>query len=203
VALSQGQYTEALSQTQEGLRLLRQRDEVYGLYYAFFLPSLGGVVAAQGQTGLAANLWGAAEAICLAKGVAIPPVFQHLVAPWQEKARTQLGEPAFQAALAKGRKWSLNQALEVAEQLPPPDEGAEPPSQAPSGSRAPSYPAGLTAREVEILRLVAQGLTDAQVAEQLVISPRTVNWHLTSIYSKLGVPSRSAATRFAIEHHLL
>jgi DNA-binding NarL/FixJ family response regulator len=56
---------------------------------------------------------------------------------------------------------------------------------------------------VEVLCLVAQGLTDAQVAEQLVISPRTVNWHLTSIYSKLQVSSRAAATRYAIEHHLL
>ncbi len=68
---------------------------------------------------------------------------------------------------------------------------------------APIYPAGLTAREVEVLRLVAQGLTDAQVAEQLVISPRTVNFHLTSIYSKLGVSSRAAATRYVMDHHLV
>jgi DNA-binding CsgD family transcriptional regulator len=71
-----------------------------------------------------------------------------------------------------------------------------------TGIMKTSYPAGLTAREVEILRLVAQGLTDAQVAEALVISPRTVNWHLTTIYSKLQVSTRSAATRFAIEQHL-
>src|SRR5260221_15205 len=68
---------------------------------------------------------------------------------------------------------------------------------------ARTSPAGLTAREVEILRLVVQGLTDAQMAEQLVISPRTVNWHLTSIYSKLGVSSRSAATRYALEHQVV
>jgi DNA-binding NarL/FixJ family response regulator len=60
----------------------------------------------------------------------------------------------------------------------------------------------LTAREVEVLRLVAAGLTDAHIAQQLVISPRTVNVHLTSIYSKLSVSSRVAATRYAIEHHL-
>jgi DNA-binding CsgD family transcriptional regulator len=65
-----------------------------------------------------------------------------------------------------------------------------------------SLPGGLTAREVEVLRLVAQGLTDAQVAEQLVISPRTVSTHLTSIDGKLGVSSRSAATRFAVENGL-
>ena len=54
-----------------------------------------------------------------------------------------------------------------------------------------------------MLRLVAQGLTDAQIAEQLVISRRTVNWYLTTIYSKIGVSSRSAATRYAMEHHLV
>ncbi len=63
------------------------------------------------------------------------------------------------------------------------------------------YPAGLTAREVQVLRLVATGLTDMQVAEQLIISPRTVHAHLTSIYTRLGVTSRSAATRYAVEHH--
>jgi ATP/maltotriose-dependent transcriptional regulator MalT len=63
--------------------------------------------------------------------------------------------------------------------------------------------AGLTAREVEVLRLVAEGLTDAQVAERLVLSRRTVHAHLGSIYGKLGVNSRSAATRFAVEHGLL
>jgi predicted ATPase/DNA-binding CsgD family transcriptional regulator len=66
-----------------------------------------------------------------------------------------------------------------------------------------TYPAGLTAREVEVLCLVAQGMTNEQVAEQLVISPRTVNTHLTSIYSKIRVSSRSAATRYAIEQHLV
>ena len=68
---------------------------------------------------------------------------------------------------------------------------------------SPAYPGGLTAREVEVLRLVAQGLTDAQVAEKLVISRRTVNWYLTSIYNKIQVSSRSAATRYAIEHQLV
>src|SRR4029079_10198534 len=74
------------------------------------------------------------------------------------------------------------------------------------GTKEQSREAGrlnqLTKREIEILRLVAQGLSDAQVAERLVLSPRTVNAHLTSIYNKLGVNSRSAATRFAIERGL-
>jgi DNA-binding NarL/FixJ family response regulator len=67
---------------------------------------------------------------------------------------------------------------------------------------AASVPAGLSAREVEVLRLVAEGLTDAQVAERLYLSTRTVNQHLRSIYNKLGVSTRAAATRFAVEHGL-
>jgi DNA-binding NarL/FixJ family response regulator len=65
------------------------------------------------------------------------------------------------------------------------------------------YPAGLTAREVDVLRLVAVGLSDAQAAERLVLSVRTVNAHLRSIYRKLGVSSRAAAGRFAEDHHLV
>jgi len=56
---------------------------------------------------------------------------------------------------------------------------------------------------VEVLRLVTQGLTTLQIAERLIISPRTADAHLRSIYSKLGVTSRSAATRSAIEHKLV
>jgi predicted ATPase/DNA-binding CsgD family transcriptional regulator len=62
---------------------------------------------------------------------------------------------------------------------------------------------GLTARELEVLRLLAQGLTSAQIAEQLVIGVVTVNFHVRSIYRKIGVSSRSAATRYAIEHQLV
>ncbi len=57
-------------------------------------------------------------------------------------------------------------------------------------------------QEGEELRLLADGLTDLQIAEKLVLSPRTVHAHISSIYNKLGVASRSAATRYAIEHHL-
>lgn len=64
-------------------------------------------------------------------------------------------------------------------------------------------PDGLTVREIEVLCLVAQGLTDKQIAEHLIISPRTVNSHLISIYRKIQVTTRSAATRYAIEHRLV
>jgi len=119
-------------------------------------------------------------------------------------ARDQLGESRFTAAWAKGWAMPLEQAIGYARDQTRALEAVQtpPPSAAPVAP-SPAYPAGLTARELEILRLVAQGLTDAQVAERLVISPRTVDTHLTAIYGKLGVTSRSAATRFAVEHHLV
>jgi DNA-binding NarL/FixJ family response regulator len=67
----------------------------------------------------------------------------------------------------------------------------------------PTYPDGLTAREVEVLRLVAQGLSNAEIAEQLFISLLTVKAHMRSLYNKLGISSRSAATRYALEHQLV
>jgi DNA-binding NarL/FixJ family response regulator len=61
----------------------------------------------------------------------------------------------------------------------------------------------LTKREVTILRLVAKGLSSAQIAHQLSIKLLTVNTHVRSVYSKLGITSRSAATRYAFEHRLI
>jgi HD-GYP domain-containing protein (c-di-GMP phosphodiesterase class II) len=63
-------------------------------------------------------------------------------------------------------------------------------------------PAGLTAREVEVLGLVARGLSNKEIAERLVISPKTVRNHVEHIYAKLGVSSRAAAGFFATEHGL-
>ena len=90
---------------------------------------------------------------------------------------------------------TLEQAVEYA---------LEPPDAARGGREAPpAYPAGLSAREVEVLKLVAQGMTNARIAKELYISPRTVNAHLRSVYHKIGSSTRAEATRFASEHDLL
>jgi DNA-binding CsgD family transcriptional regulator len=76
---------------------------------------------------------------------------------------------------------------------------------APGRLEAPTPPdtAGLSGREIEVLRLLAGGLSNAQIAEQLVISVGTVNSHLSTIYGKLGVPSRTSAIRWALDHKLV
>lgn len=66
----------------------------------------------------------------------------------------------------------------------------------------PAQPGGLTPRQIEVLRLVAAGRTNREIANELVISEHTVSRHLENIYAKLGVSSRAAATTFAHTHGL-
>ncbi len=141
-------------------------------------------------------LWGAAEV--LRETIGIPwSSFERMVRERFVSATHQLlGEQVFATAWAEGRTMTPEQALAARElsRVTPAITPVTP---------ASTYPAGLSAREVEVLRLVAQGMTDAQVADKLVLSPRTVQGHLRSIYNKINVNSRSAATRYAVEHKLV
>src|SRR5207302_162444 len=65
------------------------------------------------------------------------------------------------------------------------------------------WPAGLTSREVEVLRLLARGMSSKQIAERLVITPKTASNHIEHIYSKLGVTNRALASLFAAKHGLI
>ncbi len=170
---------------------------------AFCLEGLASVFASEGETARAARLWGAAEVLREAIGSPLPPIERAAYERAVTAARMQLGEKTFAAIWAVGRAMTPEQACnaQVAAMMRTPKLGEASPAR--PAKVCPTYPAGLTAREVEVLCLVAQGLSDAQVAVQLVISPRTVNWHLTTIYSKLQVTSRSAATRYALEHSLV
>ncbi|MGH3041078.1 MAG: response regulator transcription factor, partial [Gaiellaceae bacterium] len=67
----------------------------------------------------------------------------------------------------------------------------------------PRAPGGLTVREVEVLRLVATGRTNRAIADELVISEKTVARHVSNIFTKLRISSRSAATAYAYEHDLV
>jgi DNA-binding CsgD family transcriptional regulator/tetratricopeptide (TPR) repeat protein len=159
---------------------------------AYCLEGLARVTSARGDHEGAARTFGAAEALLEAAG---DPLYAHA----QDRAdyeravdalRSRLDEEAFRAAWSEGQAMEMEQAVGYA--LQP----RKPPA-------PPAHPAGLSAREVEVLRLVANGMTSAQVAGELFISPNTVNRHLSSIYGKLGVSSRAAAARFATEHNLV
>ena len=102
------------------------------------------------------------------------------------KIRRQLGDEAWQRAYAEGRTATYGDAARLAEEALH-DLAAE----------LQLAPSGLTSREVDVLRLVAEGLSNAEIADQLVLSPRTVHAHLRSIFDKLKVTSRTAAARAA------
>ncbi len=171
-------------------------------FIASCLERLGEVVAAQQEPAWAARLWGAAETLRQSIGTPMAPVYRASYERALAASRQALGDQMFAAVWVQGRNMSAEQAVAV--QGKPLLSTAIPPRAA-AAAPWPSHtsPFGLTAREVEVLRLLAQGWTDAQIAEQLVISLRTVNRHTTSLYSKLGVTSRTAATRVALEQHLL
>jgi HD-GYP domain-containing protein (c-di-GMP phosphodiesterase class II) len=70
-------------------------------------------------------------------------------------------------------------------------------------ARRHAYPAGLTSREVEVLRLLARGMSSKEIASRLVLAPKTVRNHTEHIYAKTGAPNRAAASLFAVQHGLL
>lgn len=198
VVAADGDLAAAQTLYEESLTISSELSEKW--VAAVYLVELGEVIAARRQLAWAAQLWGASEALREACGIPIPRIERADYERSASAARVHLGEKAFAAAWAEGRSMTSQQALAAKGQKLSLQEAS---------NRAPdaltpllTYPDGLTAREVEVLCLVAKGLTDAQVAASLVISPRTVHAHLSSIYSKLAITSRSAATRYAIEHHL-
>ena len=109
-------------------------------------------------------------------------------------ARAALGEAAFTAAWTAGQALTLEQAVAEA-------RGAVAAISA-TGAPGPRDPAGLTAREAEVLRLVARGATDAQIAAQLSISVTTVHKHVASVLGKTGCANRTAAAAFALQRGL-
>jgi DNA-binding NarL/FixJ family response regulator len=118
-----------------------------------------------------------------------------------ERITRALDPESFAKAVEEGSRLATAEYLALVDRITAPaPHDAAPPS--PPAGRAPAPHGKLTARELEVLRLVAQGLTNAQVARALTVTPRTINAHLTSIYGKLDVTSRAGAIRYALERHL-
>jgi predicted ATPase/DNA-binding CsgD family transcriptional regulator len=198
-ALLGGELGRAKPQFGENLALSKVRGDRGTLLMS--LEGLACVAGAEGEDLRAARLFGAAEALMGVIGYRLVPQERAVLEPYRASVRTRLGEAAWEKAVAEGGALGLDQATEYALSKERSSKHFSPTQSAVSST--PEHPAGLSPREVEVLGLVAEGLTNAQVAERLFLSPRTVQRHLNSIYHKLGVSSRTAATRFAMEHRLL
>ncbi|MBI5653151.1 MAG: tetratricopeptide repeat protein [Chloroflexi bacterium] len=157
------------------------------------------LASATRQPKLAAQLLAAADAIFDRLGAQRWQTDQVEYASALNAARLQLTPAAFNAAWNAGRALTLEQAIAEALQV-----SAQPATEESHiTAEPPQYPAGLTQREVEVLRLLAMGLSNQEIADKLVLSKRTVHAHLRSIFSKLDVTTRTAATRVAIEHKIV
>jgi DNA-binding CsgD family transcriptional regulator len=148
----------------------------------------------------AVQCWGGAEALRDAAGLPIVPIDHDQYKRLSGIAREQLGEATFSKEWGRGRVASPRQVIHAPDLAGPTIPASV---VAPAKSASISLPDGLTARELEVLQLIAQGLTSAQMAERLILSPLTVNSHVRSIYNKLGVTSRSGATSYAIKQGLV
>lgn len=202
LAQAQFHYTEAFALLREIWVITKINKRVKWLL-ACCLEGLGEVALAQGKATWTAQLFGAADTIRNMFGSWCPlRLAQPFYSDTLAAAAAQLGEETFAALWAEGESMTPDSAVQAIAQprhnmLNVANQREKPGLNLLRGSLR-----GLTAREVEVLRLLAAGLTNKQIAAQLVISPRTVNIHVQAIFSKLGINSRNAATRFAIEHDL-
>ena len=205
IALDQDAYERARVCYQESLTLRQETGEKEGIATA--LEGLAAVTGMQGQPASGARLCGSAESLRTLLSAPLTPIDRAYYQQTIAAIRAQLDEPAFLKAWTAGHAMTLEEAIAEAVQVParehmpptPPPALAE----TPSTFRPRDNSFGLTAREIEVLRLVTRGLTTTQIGQQLIMSPRTADAHLRSIYAKLEVTSRAAATRSAIEHQLI
>jgi non-specific serine/threonine protein kinase len=197
VAWARGNMAEAAARMRASLARFREGGAAPGLAEA--LANAAVVAAAWGEGLAAARLFGAAESACLAAGYRFHQPERGIYDRAMEAARGALGEVAFAAEFACGQTVSLEDGLATAsavlarwrrpaahEELADPGEHT-----------------GLTQREREVLRLVAEGYPDKAIAEVLSISPRTVGRHVGAILAKLGVGSRAAAVAAAERRRMI
>ncbi len=220
----QGEYSQAEALHQRALAI---REQALGPEHPdtmFSLVNLADVYTAQQKYEQAEALYRRALAI---REQALGPehpdtatTLDHLANLHQDRGQYEQAEPLYQRALAvrervlgpehpdtvsvRTRYSDLQEQAQrssgITSQEPQPGLVKSPPAL--PARKSPPYPVGLTAREVEVLRLVALGLTNPQIAGHLVLSEKTVINHLTHIFNKIGCDNRTAATAYAIRHDL-
>ena len=196
IACDRGNTAEAATWFAAALPLLRATGGRETL--AEWLAGVATLAAARGASETAARLAGAAETLRERTGHAFTLPERAAFERGAGVARAALGETGFSAAEGAGRALLLEQAVtEAAEFL-----DAVVTTTRPAGPLSTGWDDRLTPREVEVMRLVASGLSNAQIADALYISVPTVKRHLTNILGKLGLPSRSALNTWAHDHGL-
>ncbi len=199
LALAEGRAEEATVHFQESLSLSAETNNLW--FVANALGGLAGAVTASGDAALGARWLGCARAACEALGTPSVPHHEQF-ARSLAATRGALPAPAFDAAWDAGRALSIDQVVAEGLGWRWCAAGSAPPVVAPaSTSTAAKY--NLTDRERDVLRLILDGKSSREIADELYISPRTATTHISNILSKLGVNSRSAAVALAFQQKLV
>lgn len=194
IARLEGNYSEAARLLREALELRFEVGATFDI--CFVMEALANLAAQTHAPGRAARLWSAAERLREYVGMPIPPTYQSDYAPLVDTVRLELGALVFSAAWSEGRAMTLEQAVKYA-------LGENETSSDTSKPTSQSAIEPLTPRELQILRLINAGLSNREIAEQLVLSLGTVKWYTTAIYGKLRVQSRTQAVALAKAINLL
>jgi predicted ATPase/DNA-binding CsgD family transcriptional regulator len=184
----------AVKQFVDALTLFQELGDTEGIVEC--LEALAGVAASHGRTERAVRLFSAADAWRGVSGYPLPPVDQQARDRGLQLARKALGSDAFGAAWTAGRVLATEDAIAEATTPIPLDRDA------PRPADDPARGTGLTAREVEVVRLIAAGNSNQEIADDLSIGYRTATTHVSNILTKLGIESRTAVAAFAIRHGL-
>lgn len=186
VALAQGEPDQAARDAYEALSIAAATGTFLRVPIA--LECLARLAAGEGRYAAAARLFGAAQGIRDAKGIGRWPVYAVGYDEAVATTRDALGDDAFDEAWAEGAGTTIDDAIAYALR----GRGAR--------KRPTSGWDALTPTEVAVVRLVREGLTNKVIAAQLLMSPRTVQTHLTHVYAKLGLNSRVQLIRESARH---
>jgi non-specific serine/threonine protein kinase len=179
----------------ESLDLTRRMGMKRHTAYALIGLALAGRGGA--DPGWSTRLHGAADQALADLGHALQPLEARLAGLDRQRLRAAMGDGAFDAEYAAGRTLDVAQVLA---ELGPQDAVAGPPQDAAVSGEAVAV---LTPRELDVLKLVAQGLSNPDIARRLVLSEHTVHRHLANILRKLGLSSRSAAAAWGVRTGLV
>lgn len=202
IARIQNATARATELAQESLALFQKIGDIANI--AFVLRELSAIAVTQGQSQLAVQLYAAADTVLEALGYPSGHAFRADDPDPLSSVRTRMGETRFHAAWERGSTKTLDQAIEQARSFGQ-EIGQTSNSQSPAtrGDEEQSLIVSLNERELEILQLIAAGLSNTEIAERLVIALSTVKWHINNLFSKLGVRSRTQAVAHAKELGLL
>jgi non-specific serine/threonine protein kinase len=194
--IAERKYENARAALRESLLLRQDQGSRAGIVYS--LNSIGALASAEGDFRSAIQLAAAAANLGEAIGVRLTPMEQGVVDGWLVPLQQAVDQNEFQSAWEAGRAMSVDQAVELA--LTATQSRATQRDGPPDGSRLRGTQ--LSPREQQVAALLADGLSNRQIAARLVVTERTVAAHIEHILDKLGFASRHQVASWASENGL-